>query len=107
VTIGGVQIPAASKLFLWLAATGRDAAVLPEPERFDMCRANARKTLAFGKGIHYCIGAALGKRESQVALEELTKRYSRLRLVPDREITFHPNISFRGPLALWCRVAPP
>jgi cytochrome P450 len=99
--VGGVPIPEGAKLFLWLAATGRDASMFPEPERFDPCRANAKKTLAFGKGIHYCIGAALGKLEAQVALEELTRRWPGLRLVPGQEIPFHPNIAFRGPLALW------
>jgi cytochrome P450 len=99
-TVGGVPIPAGAKLFLWLAAAGRDAAMFPEPERFDPCRANAKKTLAFGKGIHYCIGAALGKLEAQVALEELTRRWPGLRLVPGQEIPFHPNIAFRGPQAL-------
>ena len=98
--VAGVPIPEGSKLFLWLAATGRDADVFREPERFDPQRANAKKTLAFGKGIHYCIGAALGKLEAAVALEELADRFPRLRLVPGQEIPFHPNISFRGPLAL-------
>ena len=100
VEIAGVAIPEGSKLFLWLAATGRDASVFPEPERLDPHRANAKKTLAFGKGIHYCVGAALGKLEACVALELLAERFPRLRLVPDQEIPFHPNISFRGPLAL-------
>jgi cytochrome P450 len=100
-TVGGVPIPEGAKLFLWLAATGRDASMFPEPERFDPRRANAKKTLAFGKGIHYCIGAALGKLEAQVALEELTRRWPGLRLVPGQKIPFHPNIAFRGPQALW------
>ena len=82
-------------------ATGRDTSMFPEPERFDPHRANAKKTLAFGKGIHYCVGAALGRLEACVALELLTTRFPRLRLVPGQEILFHPNISFRGPLALW------
>jgi hypothetical protein len=101
VTLGGVDVPAGAKLFLWLAASGRDAAVFPEPERFDLRRANASQTLAFGKGIHYCPGAALGKLEAQLALEALTHRFPRLRLVEGQSLSFHPNISFRGPQALW------
>jgi cytochrome P450 len=103
VVVGKTEIPAGSKLFLWLAATGRDASMFPEPERFDIRRANARRTLAFGRGIHFCIGSALGKLEAQVALAELVRRYPRLRLVEDQDIPFHPNISFRGPLSLWVR----
>jgi cytochrome P450 len=101
VTLGGVELPEGAKLFLWLAAAGRDASVFPEPERFDLQRANARHSLAFGKGIHYCIGAALGKLEAALALEGLVRRWPGLRLANDRGLTFHPNISFRGPQQLW------
>jgi cytochrome P450 len=105
VKLGRVELPASAKLLLWLAAAGRDAATFPQPERFDLRRASASKTLAFGKGIHYCLGAALGKLEAQLALEALIRRFPRLRLVEDQEFHFHPNISFRGPLALWVRAA--
>ena len=103
VAVGGIAIPVGAKLFLWLAATGRDPSMFPEPERFDMTRANARRTLAFGRGIHFCVGAALGRLEAQIALGELVRRYPRLGLVDGQEIAFHPNISFRGPLSLWVR----
>jgi cytochrome P450 len=105
VVIGGVEIPAGAKLFLWLAAAGRDPSVFPEPEQFDLRRTNARRTLAFGRGIHFCIGAALGKLEAQIALQELTSRFPNLELVDDQEVPFHPNISFRGPQSLWVTAA--
>ena len=101
--LGGVEIPEGATLFLWLAAAGRDASVFPEPDRFDPKRPNAKRNLAFGKGIHFCIGSALGKLEAQLALEELARRFPRLRLVDGQELRFHPNISFRGPLSLWVR----
>jgi cytochrome P450 len=101
VVIDGIDIPAGAKLFLWLAAAGRDPSVFPEPEQFDLRRANARRTLAFGRGIHFCIGAALGKLEAHIALHELTSRFPHLELVGDQEVPFHPNISFRGPQSLW------
>jgi len=88
VTLGGIALPAGAKLFLWLAASGRDASVFPEPETFDMRRANATKALAFGKGIHYCLGAALGKLEAQIALEGLVHRFPRLRLVEGKRSRF-------------------
>jgi cytochrome P450 len=103
VTLGGVDLPEGAKLFLWLAASGRDASVFPEPETFDPRRPNAPKTLAFGKGIHYCLGATLGRLETQIALEALTRRFPRLRLVEGQTLSFPPNISFRGPEALWVR----
>jgi cytochrome P450 len=104
VTLGGVDIPEGATLFLWLAAAGHDPAVFDHPDRFDPARPNAKRHLAFGKGIHFCIGSALGKLEAQLALEELTRRYPRLRLVDDQPpLRFHPNISFRGPLEMWVR----
>jgi cytochrome P450 len=103
-TLGGVDIPEGATLFLWLAAAGHDAAVFDEPDRFDPARPNAKRHLAFGKGIHFCIGSALGKLEAQLALEELARRFPRLRLADDHPpLRFHPNISFRGPLELWAR----
>jgi len=102
VTLGGVELPEGAKLFLWLAAAGRDADTFPEPDRFDPERPNARRTLAFGRGIHFCIGSALGRLEAALALEELTGRFPALRLAPpDQAVPYHPNISFRGPQALW------
>jgi cytochrome P450 len=100
-TLGGVELPEGAKLFLWLAAAGRDPSVFEAPGTFDLGRQNAKRHLAFGKGLHFCLGSALGKLEAQMALEELTTRFPGLRLVADQEISFHPNISFRGPQQLW------
>ena len=102
-TLGGVELPEGAKLFLWLAAAGRDPRVFSNPDGFDLRRPNADKHLAFGLGLHYCLGASLGKLEARLALEELTARYPRLRLVDGQQLSFHPNISFRGPQALWVR----
>jgi cytochrome P450 len=97
VTLGGVDLPEGAKLFLWLAATGRDAAVFPDPDTFDPQRPNARTHLAFGgKSVHYCLGANLGRLETVIAIEELADRYPVLAL-PPQSLPFHPNISFRGP----------
>lgn len=97
VTLGGVDLPQGAKLFLWLAAAGRDPSVFAQPESFDIGRSNADHHLAFGKGLHYCLGANLGKLETRLAIEELTRRFPRLRLADGQQLTFHPNISFRGP----------
>jgi cytochrome P450 len=100
VTLGGTELPEGAKLFLWLAAAGRDEDVFPHAGSFDPERSNSRRTLAFGRGIHFCIGSALGRLEATLALEELTRRFPKLTL-QDQEIPFHPNISFRGPQHLW------
>ncbi len=103
VTLRGVPIPAGAKLFLWLAAAGRDAAAFDQPDQFDLHRADAGRHLAFGQGLHFCLGANLGKLETQIAVAELARRYPALRLAPDQQFTFHPNISFRGPQVLTVR----
>ena len=100
VTLGGVDLPAGARLFLWLAAAGRDEAVFARPGEFDVHRPDAERHLAFGKGLHYCLGANLGKLEAQIAVAELARRYPDLRLAPDQRLTFHANISFRGPQVL-------
>jgi len=102
-SLGGVQLPEGARMFLWLAAAGRDPAVFTDPDRFDLHRPNAGRHLAFGKGLHYCLGANLGKLEAQIAIAHLAHRYPRLQLAPAQQLTFHPNISFRGPQALTVR----
>jgi cytochrome P450 len=104
VTLAGHDLPAGARLFLWLAAAGRDRAAFPEPDTFDLHRADADRHLAFGQGVHFCLGANLGRLEASIALAELARRYPRLTLIPGQTLTFHPNISFRGPQAL--RVTP-
>jgi len=103
VTLAGVDLPEGAKLYLWLAAAGRDKAAFADPDRFDLHRPDAERHLAFGKGLHFCLGANFGKLEAQIALGELARRYPPLRLAPDQEFTFHPNISFRGPQVLKVR----
>src|SRR5215472_14415800 len=106
VTIGGVDLPEGAKLFLWLAASGRDPSVFLRPDEFDLDRANASQHLAFGLGLHYCLGANLGKLETRLALEEVARRYPGLRLAENQQFTFHPNISFRGPQVLRVQTGP-
>jgi cytochrome P450 len=100
VHIAGVELPAGAKLFLWLAAAGRDESAFARPADFDIHRVDAEEHLAFGKGLHYCLGANLGRLEAQIAVRELARRFPRLSLVPGQDLTFHPNISFRGPQRL-------
>jgi cytochrome P450 len=105
VTLAGVDLPEGARLFLWLAAAGRDEAAFDQPGEFDLRRPEAERHLAFGQGLHYCLGANLGRLEAQIAVAELAQRYPHLRLAPDQRLTFHPNISFRGPQVLKVRMA--
>jgi cytochrome P450 len=75
--IGGVTIPAAAQVIICLAGANRDPALWPEPERFDPGREH-RRHLAFGHGIHHCLGAPLARLEARVALTSLCRRFPRL-----------------------------
>ncbi|MEU6534294.1 cytochrome P450 [Streptomyces sp. NPDC047000] len=86
VEIGGTTIPAGDAVFLSFASANRDAAVFPDPETVDFGRTD-NPHLAFGHGIHRCLGAPLARVELAVALEELTRRFPDARLaVPESEL---------------------
>jgi cytochrome P450 len=73
------------------------------PAEFDVHRAGADEHLAFGNGLHYCLGASFGRIEAEIAIRERARRFPLLTLVPGQRLTFHPNISFRGPQRLIVR----
>jgi cytochrome P450 len=98
--IGGVKIPAGAEVLLVMGSANRDEAVFDQPDAFDIGRENARNHLAFGYGIHYCLGNMLAKLQAKVAIEEITKNIPTLRLKPEVDITFGDNLSFRVPAAV-------
>ncbi|MDQ4119764.1 MAG: cytochrome P450 [Actinomycetota bacterium] len=100
VRIGDVDVPAGAKLMLHLAAANHDPDRFSDPDGFDIRRSDAARHLAFGKGIHFCLGAPLARMEVRIVLELLTRHAPDLHLVPDQDLEFHPNISFRGPRRL-------
>ena len=99
-TLGGVDLPAGTRIFLNFAAANHEPELFPEPDVFDIHRADANKHISFGKGIHFCLGSQLAKMEARIALELLVERLPTLRLVDDQQLTYFPNITFRGPEAL-------
>lgn len=102
--IGDVDIPQGSKILLLMGSANRDEEMFPEPEVFDIRRPNARNHLSFGFGIHYCIGNLLGKLQTRIAIEEITKKIPTLALKPGVDIEFGDNLSFRVPTsvpAIW------
>ena len=95
--LGGVAIPAGSFVMLRYASANRDEAVFPEPDRFDVERENVAEHIAFGKGIHFCLGAELARAEMNVAFPRLLERLRSPRLAagapPPRYV---PNILLHG-----------
>ncbi|HEX4992450.1 MAG TPA: cytochrome P450 [Rubrobacteraceae bacterium] len=87
VEVGGTVIPAGEQATVSLASANRDPERFADPDVFDITRADANRHVAFGKGIHVCLGAPLARVEGQVAFDTLFRRYPDLRLaVPAEEV---------------------
>ena len=92
VELAGQRIAKGEPLMVVLAAADRDPTRFADPQAFDIAREDANRHIAFGKGVHACLGAPLARVEGQVALATLFRRYPQLRLaVPAAEITWAPS----------------
>lgn len=95
VELGGVTVPADRLLMIWLGAANRDPRQFPDPDVFDPGR-DPNPHLAFGRGIHFCLGAPLARLEGRVALNILLDRSDRLRTDPDDPVEFMPTPTMTG-----------
>ena len=102
--IGGVMIPADSTLFLAFSSANRDDSVFEEPDAFDPLRQNVREHLAFGHGIHVCVGAGLARIEAMSALRALADNVSALEVVDRDALRYGPSYGLRGLMGLPVRV---
>lgn len=94
--IAGTKIPRGTHLQLVLAAADHDAAYVPDPEKLDLTRGEARH-VAFGQGIHYCLGAPLARVEGEIAFATLLKRLPNLRLaIAPEQLEWRPAYELRG-----------
>ncbi|MFN3990929.1 MAG: cytochrome P450 [Erythrobacter sp.] len=94
--LGGTKIPAGSVVQLRYAAANRDPRKFPDPDKFDIERANARTHLSFGKGPHMCVGNMLSRKEMLVAFDELLERLDNFAIADEDGIKVLPNILLRG-----------
>jgi cytochrome P450 len=92
----GVNLPAGSHVCVGLAAANREEAFFPNADQFDIFRSNASSHVAFGKGIHFCMGAPLARLEGQIAFEQLFSRMKNIRFSPDNDFKHIDSPSFRG-----------
>jgi cytochrome P450 len=94
--VGGVPIKAGTTTVVLLGAANRDPAQFPDPDRFDVAR-RPNDHVAFGEGIHFCIGAPLARMEASIAIGMALDRFPRLRLAePDAPFTFKGSYFMRG-----------
>jgi cytochrome P450 len=88
-------------VLLRYGSANRDETHFPEPDRFDVDRENAKPHLAFGSGIHTCLGAQLARKEMITAFPILLKRLKNIRLARDENtLRYSPNVLLRGVLEL-------
>ena len=96
VSIAGVEIPAQQVVILSLSSANRDESRFPSPGSFDVDR-DTGGHLAFGHGIHYCVGAPLARLEAEIAFGGLLDRFPDLTLaVPPSELRWRPSTLIRG-----------
>ncbi|MGW1075472.1 cytochrome P450 family protein [Streptomyces sp. NPDC002537] len=100
ITVGDIPIPAGEFILVSMRAANRDPARYPDPERFDIKR-DAGGHLGFGHGIHYCVGAPVGRLEAEIAVGRLLERFPDLALAAAPEtLTWMDATLLRGLLGL-------
>jgi pimeloyl-[acyl-carrier protein] synthase len=100
IQLGGTGIPAGAFALMIVAAADRDPAQFKDPEKFDITR-DPNEHVAFGEGIHFCIGAPLARMEARIAFEAMLERFPRLRLKdPALKPTYKGSYFLRGLEAL-------
>jgi cytochrome P450 PksS len=100
VTVANVTIPRGELVYAVLASANRDERQFPNPDAIDITR-EPNRHLAFGLGIHYCLGAPLARLEAQIAFDTLLRRVSGLRLaVAPEALRWRRGLVLRGLEAL-------
>ncbi|MFL5357120.1 cytochrome P450 [Archangium sp.] len=99
-TVAGVTIPKGHLVLAVIGSANHDPNQFKAPDTLDLGR-EPNKHLAFGMGIHYCLGAPLARLEGQIALRTLVDRFPNLRLAkPAESLTWRTGILMRGPKQL-------
>ena len=97
----GVTIPKGTTVMAMLSSANRDEAMFKDPDRLDITR-DPNRHLAFGVGMHYCLGAPLARMEGAIALNTLLARFPNLKLaIPPQDVRWRPSVAgFRGLMEL-------
>lgn len=111
--IGGVPVPAGTTVMVLNGAANRDPRQFEEPATFDPARPNARRHIAFGRGVHSCPGAPLARAEAKVCIERLLQRTTGVHISEQhhgpagaRRFTFVPTYILRGVTDLHLELTP-
>lgn len=93
--LGGVTVPAGSRLLFYIPSCNRDDATFRDPDTFDVHRRDKSRHLAFSHGAHFCLGASFARAEARVALSVLLDRLPGLRLQPGQPLVYAPSVPMR------------
>jgi cytochrome P450 len=96
VELGGVLLPRGARLMVHFGSANRDEKVFADADRYDPTRPDVGKHVAFGKGIHFCIGAPLARLELSIALPLLLQRLPNLRRADEGPLAYDPIFFARG-----------
>ena len=104
--VAGCPMSAGDRAVVMFTAANRDPEVFDDPDAFNPERENITDHLAFGKGTHFCLGAALSRLEGKVAAEEIAARLASIELCESNDYSYHPSFMLRGLKKLDIRITP-
>jgi cytochrome P450 len=99
--VAGVPVERNAGIGVCLAAANRDPAIFPDPDQFRLDR--GRPHLAFGSGVHVCLGMHIARVETEVAINAFLDQMPTLRLDPDQPLPLVRGVTFRSPAAVYAR----
>lgn len=102
VELGGAAISKGDWTLFGITAANSDPKLFPDPRRFDPSRDN-RQMITFGRGVHFCLGMHLARRELEAALKIVLERFPDIRLTPGKPVEFVSAV-LRGPRDLWVQL---
>ncbi len=94
--LAGVDLPAGAHVVVMFSSANRDRSVFEDADSFCPMRDGVSNHVAFGRGIHFCLGAALARLEGRVAAEELSQRLRSVTLSASNDFEYHPSFLLRG-----------
>jgi len=99
--LAGVDIPKGATMMIKYGSANRDSDQFQQPDGFDVTRKNLKSQIAFGQGVHHCLGAPLARQELIIGFQNILRRITNIRLPQgEPELAFQPSLLLHGPIAL-------
>ncbi|MBT3428434.1 MAG: cytochrome P450 [Gammaproteobacteria bacterium] len=99
--LAGVDIPKGATMMIKYGSANRDDHQFRQAADFDVTRGNLKTQIAFGQGVHHCLGAPLARQELTISFQNILRRITNIRLPEgEPELTFQPSLLLHGPIGL-------